>query len=222
MWRALRAEIAYYHPWLLGAFGIALGITALLAGIFSSVGGDGPDPHAAAGIRGMFPMMAPLIVAYIAQGYRSDERRARLLLAGPLRPLQLAGVAVLVPVVLAVLGAVVSAVVMAIEARITGRLDFESVHFVAYVGGMLFMMAFVALLIQEAVAAFRQGRRAVSIAVWVILVLAVAAYASVTGGVVVYQGPNSWPLLHGGNAVLSLAAAIGTIVLFTRRTDFTK
>jgi len=84
VWHALRAELAYSRPFLLGGLGIAAGVVVILSVVFLAVGDDGPPSHSAAGIRGMFLIMAPMIVGFIAQTFRSEERRARLLLSGPL------------------------------------------------------------------------------------------------------------------------------------------
>lgn len=135
MWQALRAELAYSRPFLLGGFVIALGVTAMLSAIFYFWGGP-PSPEAS-GIRGMHLMMAPLIVAYIIQGHRTEKRRSRLLLAGPLTPRQVTLAAVLVPVVQLGIGVVASALLMALDFLITGSFSGKSLHMVAYVGGLI-------------------------------------------------------------------------------------
>ena len=222
MWHAIRAELAYSKPWLAGALGIALGVVALMAGIFWANGGDGPDPSAAVGIRAMFPVMAPLIVTYIVLGYRVEERRARLLLAGPLTPRQLAGISILLPLCFVAIGVLATAAELFVETKISGRFSLESLNFAAYVGGMMLMMAFMVPFVQEAVAAHREGRRKASLAAWAVFIVAVAVYAVLSGGVVFLKGDNSWPILHTLNGVLSVIAAIGIVLMHPGRTDFTR
>ena len=65
MWHALRAELAYSRSWLFGGLGLAIGVVIIVSLVFFAVGGDGPPSHAAAGIRGMFMIMAPMIVGFI-------------------------------------------------------------------------------------------------------------------------------------------------------------
>jgi len=166
MWHALRAELAYFRPWLIGGMGLALGVVIIVSVVFFAVGDDGPPGHAAAGIRGMFLIMAPMIVGFIIQTLRSEERRTRLLLAGPLTPRQLAGVMVLLPVILFAIGVLAAALVISADALVTGKLALESLHIVGYVGGMLFMGTMIGLLVQEATAAHRQRRLLAAAAGW--------------------------------------------------------
>lgn len=100
MWQAIRAELAYFRPWLIGGYGIAAGVIVIVSLVFYAVGEDGPPAHSAAGIRGMFVIMAPLILGFVIQALRLEERRTRLLLAGPLTPRQLAGINALLPLIL--------------------------------------------------------------------------------------------------------------------------
>ena len=65
MWQALRAELAYSRSYLLGGLGLAAGVAVMVSVVFYAVGEEGPPPHAAAGIRGMFLIMAPMIVGFI-------------------------------------------------------------------------------------------------------------------------------------------------------------
>lgn len=219
MRHAARAELAYIRPWLLGGLGISLGVVALVTAIFAAFGG--PPPFAAAAIRAMFPMLAFMVVAFIVQAFRNEERRARLLLAGPLTPRGLAAVSVLVPVALAVFGFASAGLVVGIDSAITGVFTFETVHIVGYVGGQLLLFAQAGLLIQEAVMASRQRRRRAAVLGWATLLLEAVLVAVVTIAASVYQGPWTWPLLHAANLVAALGAMIATIALYTGRTDFT-
>jgi hypothetical protein len=222
MWHALRAELAYFRPWLLGGMGLAVGIVIIVSVVFYAVGDDGPPSHAAAGIRGMFLIMAPMIVGFIIQTLRSEERRARLLLAGPLTPRQLAGVMVFLPAILFAIGVLAAALVISADALVTGKLALESLHIVGYVGGMMFMGMMIGLLVQESTAAHRQGRLRAAAAGWASFVVAMLFLASLTAAAVFLQGPMSWPSLHLGNLIVALATMVASVAMYTGRTDFTR
>lgn len=222
MWHALRAELAYSRPYLLGGLGLAAGVVVIVSVVFYAVGDDGPPSHAAAGMRGMFLIMAPVIVGFIAQAFRSEERRARLLLSGPLTPRQIAGSMVLLPVVLLAIGVVAAALVIGVESLVTGRLELESLQIVGYVGGMLFMGTMIGLLVQEATAAHRQRRRRAAAAGWASFAAAMLLLAALTAAAVFFQGPMSWPILHLGNLVVALATGVASVALYAGRTDFTR
>jgi hypothetical protein len=211
MLHALRAELAYFRPWLLGGMGLAAGVVIIVSVVFFAVGDDGPPSHAAAGIRGMFLIMAPMIVGFIIQTLRSEERRTRLLLAGPLTPRQLAGVMVLLPVILFAIGVLAAALVISADALVTGKLAPESLHIVGYVGGMLFMGTMIGLLVQEATAAHRQRRLLAAAAGWASFVVAMLFLAALTA-----------PSLHLGNLIVALATMVATVAMYTGRTDFTR
>lgn len=222
MWNAIRAELAYSRPWLAGGLGIAIGVTAIVAGAFYFGGGDGEAPYAAAGVRGMFTVMAPLIAAYIAQGLRIEERRSQLFLRGSLTPLQIAAISLAIPIIFATMGIAAGAIVMTIDAALTGRFDLRSIHFVAYIGGTMFSMAFTALLLQEAVAAHRQRRRKTALAAWSSLAVAAALWVTLNEGAFIFRWPDNWPTLHLANVAVALAAAIAFTTFHSRRTDFTR
>ena len=107
MWHALRAELVYFRPWLLGGLAIAAFVGIFLSVLVRLVDDADGVP---AFLPAMFPFIAGMVVAFIAQSYRIEERRARLLLAGPLTPRQLGVVMVLLPPCLVGLGAVGRAV----------------------------------------------------------------------------------------------------------------
>jgi hypothetical protein len=222
MWNALRTELAYNRPWLLGGLGLAVGVVIIVSVIFFAVGEEGPPSHAAAGIRGMFLFMAPLIVGFIIQTYRSEERRARLLLAGPLTPRQLAGVKVLLPISLFGMGVLASALMLGLEFLVTGTLALESLHIVGYVGGLIFMGLMIGLVAIEATAAHLQQRHRAAVAGWAGLVVGVLILAALTSAVVFIQGPWSWPVLHLGNLIVAVTAMVITVRLYSGRTDFTR
>ncbi len=102
MWNALRTELVYSRPWLLGGLGIATFVSALLIVLTVFVNDSDGVPSF---VVGMFPIIAGMVVAFIAQSFRSEERRSRLLMAGPMTPRQLAVILVVLPACLVGLGA---------------------------------------------------------------------------------------------------------------------
>lgn len=222
MWHVLRAELAYYRSYLLGGVGLGLGVSALVSVVFWAVGPDGPPSHAAAGIRSMFLIMAPLIVGFVAQGLRPEERRERLLLAAPLTPRQIAGASVLMSLVLLALGVLLAGLMLAGGALVTGRLETESLHIVAYVGGIMFAILQIIPMVQEAEAARGQGRRRAATLGWAGLGLVVVLFALPTVAAFSFQGSHTWPAMHLGNLLAALAAMVTGVALYTGRTDFTR
>jgi len=87
-----------------------------------------------------------------------EERRSRLLLAGPLTPRQLAGVTVLLPACLVGLAALAALLKFGLLTLVTGKLELANLGFVgAFTGGFL-GYAQMGPLAQEATAARRQRR----------------------------------------------------------------
>lgn len=220
MWQALRAELAYSRPYLLGGLGLAAGVAIMVSVVFYAVGEEGPPPHAAAGIRGMFLIMAPMIVGFIMQSFRFEERRARLFLAGPLTPRQLAGAMVLLTVILFAIGIFAAGLMIGVDSLISGGFERESLQIVGYVGGLLFAMMQIGLLVQESIAARIQGRLSTSATGWAIFVLAVLFAAVLPMGAA--WGYLDWFHLHLANLIAAGAAIVTTIVLYQGRTDFTR
>ena len=203
MWHALKAELAYSRRWLLGGFGIAVANAVLVSVIFGLVGDKGPPTFVATGLRGMFLIMAPLVVSFTVQSFRIEERRARLLLSGSLTPRQIAGVMALLPTVLFAIGALAATLVIAAELSVTGRLELEALHIVGYVGGLIYMMTMMGLLLQESVAAVRQRRRPAAAAGWAGFVTAVLLLVALSSLAVLRQGPMAWMSLHLGNLIVA-------------------
>jgi hypothetical protein len=220
MWQALRAEIAYFRTWLLGGFGIAAGVVVIISVVFYVVGKEGPPSHAAAGIRGMFMIMGPMIVSFIIQTFRSEERRARLLLAGPLTPRQLGMAAVVLPVILLGIGVVAAALVLGASALVTGKLELESLNIAGFVGGMMFAYAQMGLLAQEATAAHGQRRRRGAAAGWAVFVVAVLIMAVLY--LFLARQILTWNHVILGHLIIVVMAMVTTVALYSGRTDFTR
>jgi len=215
MWHALRAELAYSRPWLLGGLGIAAGVVVFISVVFQLVGDDGPPSFVAAGLRGFFLIIAGMVVGFIVQGYRSEERRARLLLAGPLTPLHLAGVTVLLPAILFGIGVLAAGLVIGAESLVTGKLELETLRMVSGVAGMFFAMGQMGPLAQESTAARRQRRPWAAIAGWAAFVMAIlllSVLQLILGSI------------HGtlGQLVVALMAMAASVWLYVGRTDFTR
>lgn len=220
MWHVLRAELAYSKAYLLGGLGLAVGVVVIVSVVFSLVGDEGPPSFAAAGIRGMFLIMAPMIVGFIVQTFRSEERRARLLLAGPLTPAQIAGATVLLPVVLFAIGVLASGMMMVAGFLITGRLELESLHIVGFVGGQLFAYVQLGILVQEAAAARSQQRSRASAIGWASFVGTVLLLALLYLGLA--QELLTWTQLIVGHLIVAVVAMVASVALYRGRTDFTR
>lgn len=219
MWRALRAELNYSRPYIVGGFGIAAGVVAFISVVFALVD-DGPPSHAAAGIRGMFLVMAPLIVGFIIQSYRNEERRSRLLLAGPLTPRQLAFAMVLLPSALFGLGALAAGLVLGVEAFLRGGLEPEALRIAGFVGSQMFAYVQMGLLIQEATAARSQRRPRAFITGWAGFVISVLLLVSLY--IPSLQERMGWLTLILGHVIVAVAIMVTTVLLYLGRTDFTR
>jgi len=214
MLHALRTELAYSLPWLLGGLGIATFVSTLLIVLTVFVNDSDGVPGF---VVGMFPVIAGMVVAFIVQGYRCEERRARLLLAGPTAPRQLAGVLVLLPAFLVGLGALYGGLLVAVATLIAGAgaLEGATVPSLGVFSVQFWAYAQMGPLAQEASAAHRQKRgmaATIGWAVFVGVILLLAASQLVFGST---YGP------------VVLAAVIATTmvlaaVLYTGRTDFTR
>ena len=220
MWQALRAELAYSRAYLFGGLGLAVAVVVIVSVVFHSVGDEGPPPHAAAGIRGMFLMMAPMIVGFIMQSYRFEERRARLFLAGPVTARQIAGMTALLTVILFAIGILAAGLMIGVDSLVSGSLERESLQIVGYVGGLLFAMMQIGLLAQESVAAGAQGRKRQAAIGWAVFVLVVLFVTVLPMGAA--WGFLEWFHLHLANLMAAGPAMVTTIVLYQRRTDFTR
>ena len=163
MWRALRTELVYFGPWLLGGLGIAAFVVVLLSVLTRFLGeGGGPPVFVAA----MMPIIAGMVVSFIAQSYRTEERRARLLLAGNLVPRQLAGVLVLLPLCFVGIGTLAAVPMIGFADLISGTLEPSNLMVVAGFAGQFLAYAQLGPLAQESIAARRQGRRGAAVTGW--------------------------------------------------------
>ncbi len=222
MWHVLKAELAYVRPWLVGALGIATAVGILITLIFAFATDDSTDPWVAGGLRGMFLLVAPLVVSFIMQGYRGQERRLRLLMAGPLTPRQVAWVSALLPLLLLAVGVALAGTLILVESALRGAFDLQAVHLAAMIGGVMFATGQMVGLAQESAAARQQGRRAAARLGWTVFVLAVLAYMGSQAVSIVTQTSQTWPVLHATNAAIAVVAMGLSMLLFERRTDFTR
>lgn len=216
MWAALRAELAYFRPFLLAAWGIAAGVAVMVnALVLLARDEKHPGVQITVGLPGIFLIVAAMVVGFIAQGTRSEERRARLLLATPLTPRQLGGVLVLLPACLLGLGVAVSCVVIAVAAVVTGELEPTPLWMVAGVAGQLFAVVQMGPLAQEATAARRQRRRPAAVLGWAGFVAAILVIAAAQAA-----GEASLSVL--AQLAAGAAAMAGSAALYASRTDFTR
>lgn len=212
MWHALKAELNYSWPWLAGGLGIATFVVVLLSVLIRFFEtGDGPPVFVIA----IFPVIAGMVVSFIVQGYRVEERRARLLLAGPYTPRQLAWVTALLPTCFVGLAALAGVPMILLATQITGKFEYSTLPVIAGFAGQFWAYAQLGPLAQESTAARRQQRTGAALAGWavfvgVILMLAAAQFFmhSISG--------------HLGVAAAAITALILAQVLYERRTDFTR
>lgn len=212
MWRALKAELAYFRLWLLGGIGIAIGITILMHGIKWFL----KDTESVPGfVTNMFLLIAGMVVAFVAQGYRSEEHRNHLLMAAPVTPRQLAGVLVLLPACWMGLGIFLLLIKISVESLLTGRLDPEGLRMTGTFAGQFWAAAQLGPLAQEATAARRERRDRASAVGWAVFIGAILLLAVswlFSGATFGYVGPMI-------AVVVAMAAAVP---LCEGRTDFTR
>jgi len=212
MWRALKTELVYFVPWLLGGLGIAAFVVVLLSVLIRFFEtGEGPPMF----VVTMFPIIAGMVVAFVAQGYRVDERRARLLLAGPLTPRQLAGITVLLPPFFVALGALAAIPMAGLATLITGKFEPSDLRIVAGFAGQFWAYAQLGPLAQESTAARRQQRPAAAIIGWAVFVGAILVLAASQFFMHTIYG-------NFGFAMAALAAMGVAAALYQRRNDFTR
>ena len=212
MLHALRAELAYFRLWLLGGLGIAAFVVVLLSVLVRFLeDGDGPPSFVIA----IFPIIAGMVVAFVAQSYRVEERRARMLLAGPLTPRQLAGLTVVLPVCFVGLSVLATAPMIWLATLITGKFEPSALPVVAGFAGQFWAYAQLGPLAQESSAAHRQRRSSATIAGWAVFVGAILVLAACKFFMHSIYG-------HIGVAVAAFAAMGVAAALYLRRTDFTR
>ena len=212
MWHALKAELVYFRVWLIGGLGIGAGVSLMMYALKWFV----DDAEGIPGfLTSIFLLIAGMVVSFIVQSYRWEERRTRLLLAGPLTPRQLAWMSVLLPACLMFVGAMASALMIGLTALISGYLDLADLHMTAVFGVEFWAYAQMGPLVQEATAARRQGRSRSAIAGWAVFAVAVLLLAA---------GMFFRHLIQA-NLGQMMAIAMSMVVavkLYTARTDFTR
>ena len=213
MWRVLRAELVYFSPWLLGGLGMAAGISVLLSVLLRLFGGGDETPSF---LPGMFALLAGMVVSFIAQSYRFEEHRARLLMAAPLTTGQLAGVMVLLPVCLVGLGALAAPLILTLAAAIGGQFELRTLGILGVLAGQFMAYAAIGPLAQEAVTASKQGRTRAAVGGWAVIGISIPLLTALfwLGGRPAVYVPGFLVL------VASLMAA--SVRLYRGRTDFTR
>jgi hypothetical protein len=212
MWHALRAELIYFRVWLLGGLGIAAGVSVLMLVIKWFV----DDAEGIPGfLTSMFLFIAGMVVSFIVQSYRWEERRTRLLLAGTLTPRQLAGVMVILPVCFMSVGALAGVIMIGLTALITGNLDHTNLRMTAVFGLEFWAYAQMGPLVQEAAAARRQGRGRAAIVGWTVFAGAVLLLA-------VGMFFRHLILANLGQLMAIVMAMVVAAAIYQGRTDFTR
>jgi FtsH-binding integral membrane protein len=212
MWHALKAELAYFRLWLLGGLGIAAGVVMILSVLTRFANdGDGPPVFVVA----VFPIIAGMVVAFIAQSYRVEERRARLLLSGPLTPRQLAWVTVLLPLCFVGLGAIALPPMIGLAALVAGKLEPAAWRIAGGFAVQFWAYAQMGPLAQESCAARRQHRVRGAIVGWGVFVGVILVSAGAQFFLHSIQG-------HLAQAMAVVAAMVVAATLYQGRTDFTR
>jgi hypothetical protein len=212
MWHALRTEIAYFRPWLLGGLGIATFIVVLLSVLIRAFEEGGGPP---AFLVTMFPVIAGMVVSFVAQGTRAEERRARLLLAGSLTPRDLAWVTALLPICFVSLCVVAGIPLLAVASLITSKFETSSLTMSAGFAAQFLAYAQMGPLAQESTAARRQRRTRAAATGWLIFSAAILVLATA-------QFFNHRFEAQIGVGVVVVVAMIVAAVLYQGRTDFTR
>jgi len=212
MWYAIRTELAYFRPWLIGGLGIAALVVVILSVVTRVLGeGDGPPMFVAA----MMPILAGMVVSFIAQSYRTEERRARLLLAGTLTPRQLGTIVVALPLCFVGLATLAAAPMVWLADLISGALEPANLVVVAGFAGQFLAYAQLGPVAQEASAARREGRRAAALTGWGVFTAAILV-------LVAAQMFQHTMLAFTGVAMAVVAAMWVAAALYRGRTDFTR
>ncbi len=212
MWRALKAEIVYFLPWLFGGLGIAAFVVVLLSVLVRFFeDGEGPPMF----VVTIFPIIAGMVVSFIAQGYRVEERRARMLLAGPLTPRQLAGVTALLPPCFISMSLLAGVPIVGLAALISGKFEPTDFRIVTGFAGQFWAYAQLGPLAQESTAARRQQRSGAALAGWAVFAAAILVLAA-------YQFIMHLRIGHLGVAAVIVTTMAVAAVLYQNRTDFTR
>jgi len=215
MWHALRAELSYFRTHVIVAWSIAAGVATLTVVLNVLGGGEDPSGFVVAGLPGLLLIIASMVVGFIAQGTRSEERRGRLLLAGPVRPRQLGAVMVLLPVCLLGLGALAGGAVLGTVFLATGELELMTVLIVGRVGAQMLAIVQLGPLAQEASAAHRQRRSWVAGAGWAAFVVAILL-------LVAMQWAPAEVFGIVGQMAVAVVLMVASSTMYTNRTDFTR
>jgi hypothetical protein len=213
MWHALKAELAYFRPWMLWGFALAAGIVVLLHVLLHLFGeGETVPPF----LPAMFPILAGMVVSFVAQSYRFEERRVRLLLKGSLTPRQLGQVIVLLPICLVGAGILVATLVVILGNLASANPDAPTFRTLGVLGGQFLVYALLGTLIQEAVTAQLQDRRRSAVATWIGIVVTVPIITT-------FYWLESRPALYiASYALVAAMIMIGTVKLYEGRKDFTR
>jgi hypothetical protein len=166
-------------------------------------------------VAAMMPIIAGMVVSFIAQSYRVEERRARLLLAGDLTPRQLAAIAVALPLCFVGLATLAAIPMIWLAELIGGSLEPANLMVVAGFAGQFLAFAQLGPVAQESTAARRQGRRGAAFAGWTVFIAAILVLA-------VAQVFQHSIVAFAGVAMAVVAAMWVAATLYQGRTDFTQ
>jgi len=220
MWRLVKEGVRFYRPVLLISWAFGFGIFGLilaLLAIFGSVG----EHSALLKVAVQIPLpvlVASMVAGFIALGTERSENRVRMQVVLPVSLGQVVCARVLLPTALLLAGLALAHTLFAAMLAIEGSHPFSPRHFtVDFIAVQLLFWVQVALAIREIIELRHRVRWRGALPPKALLVTAVAVMALIQLG--------SWesvPLRAAAAAALTVLVMIFTVVMFRRRTQFTK
>ena len=123
---------------------------------------------------------------------------------------------ILLPACLVGAGALGGALLLGLMSLVTGQFDPRSLPLLTGFAAQFFIYAMMGPLVQEAVAARRQGRRRAGLAGWASLVVALPVLTAL-------YWPEGRPVMIAGAYLIAVTVlVVPTFVLYQGRTDFTR
>ena len=220
MWRLVREGVRFYRPVLLISWAFGAGIFVAVLAIIAVVGSaQDRNELLKVGVQIPLPILIASVVAgFIAIGTERSENRARMHLMLPVPIGQVAVARVLLPTALLLVGLAVSHVLFAVLLALQGEPALSPRHGnVDFIAVQLLFWVQVPLAIREIIELRHRVRWRGALPPKALLVTAVALMASIQLG-----SWDSVPIRAAGAAALVVLIMAFTVVLFVRRTQFTR
>lgn len=220
MWRLVSEGVRFYRSVLLISWAFGAGIFFLVLAMLAVVGSaDDLSEMAKAGVQlPLAILIASMIAGFIAIGTERGENRVRMHLMLPVPIGQVAIARVFLPTVLLLLGMGLSHALFAVLLALEGSPVLSPRHGnVDFIAAQLLFWVQVALAVREIIELRHRVGWQGALPPKALLVTAVALMA------VIQLGPwDSVPIRAAGAAALAVLVMAFTVVLFVRRTQFTK